>query len=244
MITDVVKASKFLSLVLRHKPEEIRITLDSQGWVDVSVLLAALAGKMDEAMVRRAVAENNKQRFEFSPDGLRIRARQGHSVNVELGLDPEEPPSWLYHGTSINTIPLIRAGGIRKMARHAVHLSATVAVAQNVGERHGKPAILVVASGAMAANTDAKFYKSANGVWLTDYVPVEYILFPCSICHQQVYSNVSFMVHDALWASAGMPPNEVLHAKCLEQKLGRPLVEADFKDVPLNYHNGYIKVRP
>lgn len=177
MITDVVKASKFLSLVLRHKPEEVGVTLDPHGWVDVDVLLAAMRGKLDRAMLDRAVAENNKKRFEFSEDGLRIRASQGHSVDVDLGYAPAEPPEILYHGTAERNVASIRTGGLDNRARHAVHLSSTVDTALNVGGRHGKPVVLRVRARALAA-TGATFQVSTNGVWLTDAVPPEFIEFP------------------------------------------------------------------
>jgi putative RNA 2'-phosphotransferase len=174
MITNVVQASKFLSLILRHKPEEVGVTLDEHGWVDVAVLLTALAGKMDRPMLDRAVAENNKKRFEFSSDGLRIRASQGHSVDVDLGYAPADPPEFLYHGTTDRFLDSIRATGLEKRSRHAVHLCEDEATARSVGSRHGKPVILRVRARDLAA-TGAVFHRSTNGVWLTDSVPIAYL---------------------------------------------------------------------
>lgn len=124
-----VKISKFLSMVLRHQPDKVGITLDEAGWVDVDVLLAACAAKgrrFSRADLDHVVANNNKKRFAYSDDGRRIRASQGHSVTVELGLDPVEPPDVLYHGTATATLPLILAEGLKPMNRQDVHLSADV----------------------------------------------------------------------------------------------------------------------
>lgn len=180
MDRSLVSASKFLSLVLRHDPASIGITLDAAGWVDVDVLLAAMerAGKpLDRATLERVVAENDKRRFAFSEDGARIRASQGHSVAVELGLAPVEPPEELFHGTATRFVESIRAQGLRPGSRTHVHLSADEATARAVGTRHGKPAILRVASGAMHRDGHP-FVRSENGVWLAREVPVRYITFP------------------------------------------------------------------
>lgn len=237
-MSDVVHASKFLSLVLRHKPETIGITLDEQGWVDVEVLLKALNGKVDRAMLLRVVEENNKKRFEFSSSGLRIRASQGHSIPVDLGYAVEEPPSILYHGTPIAALPAIRANGLQKMSRHAVHLSEDEATAKVVGSRHGRAVVLQVYAGTMQLNGAGTFSKSTNGVWLTDCVPRPYIIFPCSECYQQMDRH--YMVREDVWAASGTPRDEMLHVACLQQRLRRKLVEADFTDVPINVMNGFI----
>ena len=238
-MSDIVRASKFLSLVLRHKPETIGITLDSAGWVNVRVLLAAMGDRMDRALLDRVVAENNKKRFEFSPSGLRVRASQGHTLTVDLGYEPQEPPGYLFHGTPITALPSIRATGLSKMDRHAVHLSEDGATAQTVGSRHGKCVVLCVYAGTMYWNGYGKFYKSTNGVWLTDCVPPEFLNHPCSDCYKQV--NRGYMVNNALWEAAGAQSNnEVLHVECLEKRLGRKLTGADFTDVPINVMNGFI----
>lgn len=174
------KASKFLSLVLRHKPETIGITLDRNGYTSVDELLAALQSNGWHAFTRddldRIVAENNKQRFEFSEDETQIRASQGHSVDVDLGLQPRTPPEFLYHGTVSRFVPDIKQDGLLRRSRHHVHLSQDQETATNVGSRRGKPVILTVHAGEM--HRDAyKFYLSANGVWLTDEVPPHYIDF-------------------------------------------------------------------
>ncbi len=237
-MSDVVRASKFLSLVLRHKPETIGITLDPAGWVDVEVLLAAMGDRMGRATLLRVVEENNKKRFEFSQDGLRIRASQGHTTPVDLGYEPQDPPDLLYHGTPVSSLSAIREGGLKKMDRHAVHLSEDETTARVVGSRRGQSVVLVVLAGTMHLNGYGKFYKSTNGVWLTDYVDPEFILFPCSDCHEKVYNH--YMVWDALWASVGATGREVLHVECLQKRLRRKLTEADFSDVPVNVINGFI----
>lgn len=233
----LVRASKHLSLVLRHDPASVGLTLTEDGWVGVSDLLAALSGRLDRPMLDRVVAENNKKRFEFSEDGLRIRARQGHSVDVDLGYEPTVPPEFLYHGTAVSAFAAIRKSGLVKMGRHAVHLSADTATARNVGGRHGKPVVLVVCAGALHRQTGAEFFLTANGVWLTDQVPPGFIVSPCSDCLEHV--DRLFMVHDDLWLSVATE-DERLHAECLARRLGRPLVEADFKPgVPVNEKNGF-----
>ena len=172
--------SKFLSLVLRHKPDEVGITLDEAGWVDVDVLLAACARHnvpFTLAELHAVVSTNDKKRFAFSPDGLRIRASQGHSVSVDLGLEPITPPEVLYHGTADRFLPGIRAEGLVKMSRQHVHLSATVETASAVGVRHGRLVVLTIRAGDMHRAGRA-FYRSANGVWLTEAVPAEFLVFP------------------------------------------------------------------
>lgn len=180
MDPSLVRASKFLSLVLRHKPEHIGITLDAAGWVGVDELLAA-AGRsgfaLDRATLERVVADNDKRRFAFSEDGARIRASQGHSVAVELGLEPQAPPEVLFHGTATRFLDSIRRGGLRPGSRTHVHLSADEATARTVGQRHGKPAVLRIDAGAMHRDGHA-FVRSENGVWLTEAVPAGYISFP------------------------------------------------------------------
>src|SRR5664279_196057 len=172
--------SKFLSLVLRHEPQRIGITLDSAGWTDVAALLAATAAHgtpITRAELDQIVATSDKQRFALSEDGMRIRANQGHSVEVELELAPATPPTILYHGTVDRFVDSIRAQGLIKGERHHVHLSADLETAQKVGGRRGKPLILVV----RAADMDAAghtFYVSQNGVWLTDHVPTVFLDFP------------------------------------------------------------------
>lgn len=173
----LVKVSKYLSRHLRHDPERLGITLDSAGWTDVAALLSACASRqmpITRAELEQVVAENDKKRFAFSPDGKRIRASQGHSVAVELEYEPITPPAILYHGTGAGSVPAIFAGGLQKMARHHVHLTDSTDTAVKVGGRHGKPVVLAVNADAMhrAGHT---FYRSENGVYLTDDVPPEYL---------------------------------------------------------------------
>ena len=174
------KISKFLSYVLRHDPAQIGITLDSAGWTDVAALLAASAAhgvSFTRDELTQVVATSDKQRFALSPDGARIRANQGHSVEVELELAPAVPPATLYHGTVDRFLDSIRAHGLIKGERHHVHLSADLATAQKVGGRRGKPVVLVVRAADMVAAGHA-FFVSANGVWLTEAVPAAFVDFP------------------------------------------------------------------
>ena len=172
-----VRISKFLSLVLRHRPEKIGIKLDRQGWVSVSRLLGACdANGMPLTLeeLRRVVSSNDKKRFSFSADGLYIRANQGHSVEVELGYEPVAPPPVLYHGTAERSLPSIKQQGLIKGRRHHVHLSQDMDTARAVGGRYGKPVVLKIESARMHED-GYLFYQAANGVWLTEHVPVEYI---------------------------------------------------------------------
>lgn len=173
----LVRLSKFMSLVLRHQPKLAGLTLDEGGWADVDMLLAAMQRKgmvVDRALLERVVAENDKKRFSLSEDGKRIRANQGHSIPVDLGLPPLAPPELLYHGTARQYLASIRRDGLLKRKRHAVHLSPDAETAARVGQRHGEPVVLVIEAGKMAADGHL-FYCSANGVWLTDHVPPAYI---------------------------------------------------------------------
>ena len=174
-----VRLSKFLSLVLRHDPSRIGITLDEAGWTDVDALLAACAAHgvtISRPQLHELVATSDKQRYALSEDGTRIRANQGHSVPVSLGLPPTPPPETLYHGTVEAALPGIRDKGLVKGARHDVHLSADLETATKVGGRRGKPVILTIRAGAMA-DAGHVFYRSENGVWLTERVPPEFIMF-------------------------------------------------------------------
>jgi putative RNA 2'-phosphotransferase len=176
----LVRTSRFLSKVLRHAPESVGLRLDDAGWVDVDDLLAASerAGvPLDRPTLERVVAENDKQRFALSADGVRIRASQGHSVPVELGLAPVVPPDVLFHGTADRNLESIRARGLVPGRRTHVHLSTDEATAVNVGRRHGRPVVLRIESGEMH-RTGQPFFRSDNGVWLTGAVPPAHIHFP------------------------------------------------------------------
>ncbi len=178
--SQTTSASKFLSLVLRHEPSAAHVTLDSAGWVDVDALLAgcAKAGRgLSRQDLEHVVVTNAKKRFEFSADGMRIRASQGHSVEVELDYKPQEPPALLYHGTATRFLDSIRVQGLLKMQRHQVHLSTETKTTMDVGARHGKPVLPTILAGEMHAAGHV-FCLSTNGVWLVEHVPVEFIQFP------------------------------------------------------------------
>ncbi len=175
----LLQISRMLSLVLRHEPSKIGITLDSQGWVDTATLLHQLSVhghliSIDD--LEEIVATNSKSRFAFDADHARIRASQGHSVAVDLGYTATTPPDQLFHGTAQHNVDAILSAGIERRNRHHVHLSKDKQTAQAVGQRHGAPIILTVNAKAMTEN-GIPFYQSENGVWLTDFVPAQYIVY-------------------------------------------------------------------
>ncbi|MDH6129447.1 RNA 2'-phosphotransferase [Kitasatospora sp. GP82] len=173
----LVKTSKLLSRVLRHDPGAIGVPMDGSGWVRVDALLAALAvrgTRLSRAELDFVVENNNKRRFAYSEDGASIRASQGHTVAVDLGLPATEPPPVLYHGTTGSSLDAILREGLRPMSRQDVHLSTDTETAVRVGSRHGRPVVLVVDAAALAADGHV-FRVSANGVWLTDAVPPGYL---------------------------------------------------------------------
>jgi len=166
-----------MSLVLRHKPEEIGLNLDDQGWVSVDELISKMNQKgvtVDFETLDKVVQTNDKKRFAFNDNKSMIRASQGHSIEVELNLQAVEPPDTLYHGTTEKYVDSIMQTGLQRQSRQHVHLSATIETARAVGSRHGKPVIFTIDAKAMY-NAGLKFYLSENGVWLADAVPVEYI---------------------------------------------------------------------
>lgn len=171
------RISKFLSYVLRHNPGMISIELDANGWTDVENLIRcahANGVEFDFDILKHVVETNSKKRFSFNDTFDKIRASQGHSIEVELGYKPLKPPPVLYHGTGINSVDLILKNGLEKKGRHHVHLSSDIQTAINVGQRHGKPVVLKILSAQM--HEDAfEFYLSDNGVWLTDCVPAKYL---------------------------------------------------------------------
>jgi putative RNA 2'-phosphotransferase len=175
----LTRISKFLSFVLRHNPQAIGITLDGEGWVPVNELLAAAArdGKsISGEQLEEVVATNDKKRFAFSDDRRLIRANQGHSVEVDLNLTPVEPRDLLFHGTVDRFLDSIRAKGLIRGNRHHVHLSADRGTAARVSQRRGRPVVLVVDAGQMH-RAGHQFYRSENGVWLTEAVPAAYLNF-------------------------------------------------------------------
>jgi putative RNA 2'-phosphotransferase len=177
---ETIKASKFLSLILRHEPERVGLTLGEAGWVGVDELLRAVNSHgrtLTLDGLKHIVATSDKKRFAFSEDGQRIRANQGHSVEVDLQYPPQTPPELLYHGTATRFLEGIRKDGLQKMGRHDVHLSAETKVTMQVGGRHGRPVLLVIRAGDMH-RAGHVFRCSTNGVWLVNCVPPEFIEFP------------------------------------------------------------------
>lgn len=169
--------SKYLSYLLRHEPEAAGLSLDPAGWVEVNALLDACSSNghpISLNELHELVATSPKQRFALSPDGLRIRANQGHSTPVDLGYAPCEPPDILFHGTVAKNLPSIRASGLQRMDRHHVHLSSDEQTAVSVAMRRGKSVVLIVDARAMR-DAGHTFYQSTNGVWLTDAVPPNFI---------------------------------------------------------------------
>jgi putative RNA 2'-phosphotransferase len=164
--------SKRISYVLRHDPADAGLTLDENGWASVALLLIDL--RVDMATLEKIVADNEKKRFAFNDDNTKIRAVQGHSVDVDLGLVAKEPPSVLYHGTSRDTMKYIVRQGILPMSRQHVHLSADRDTAKSVGGRHGKPYVIEIWTQVMV-EAGHKFYLSENGVWLTESVPTNFL---------------------------------------------------------------------
>ena len=178
--TELKHVSKFLSYILRHNPEEINLTVDSQGWADISELIikaqskTPLTQKLTQELIKQVVATSDKQRFKISDDGLKIRANQGHSIKVDLQLKPQQPPAILYHGTASRFIDAIISEGLKAAKRQHVHLSSDITTAHKVGQRHGKPVILTIDAQNMFKQ-GYQFYLSDNHVWLTNKVPSEYI---------------------------------------------------------------------
>ncbi|NUT37168.1 MAG: RNA 2'-phosphotransferase [Hamadaea sp.] len=172
---DLVKTSKRLAYVLRHRPDSIGLTLTPDGWADIDELLRALAGhgmRLTRADLDLVVAGNDKRRFLI--DGDRIRASQGHSLDVDLGLTPLAPPDRLFHGTARDALDGIFLDGLVRGNRHHVHLSADERTALTVGARHGSPVVLAVDAAAMVAE-GLHFFRSDNDVWLTDHVPARHL---------------------------------------------------------------------
>ncbi len=176
-MTDSVTASKFLSLLLRHKPQEVGLELDGEGWAEIEEIVqrtAASKTPLTRVLIEQVVRASDKQRFQISEDGLKVKANQGHSIPIDLGLTFSVPPAMLYHGTASRFLDSIGRQGLVKGERLHVHLSADPEVARQVGLRHGKPVVLGVDSGAMH-RAGMRFLVSANGVWLTDFVPAIYL---------------------------------------------------------------------
>ena len=173
------RTSKFLSFVLRHKPESIGLELDPNGWVPLDNLIEKAAPEMplDRDLILEVVRSSDKQRFALSRDGDRIRANQGHSVKVDLELKSKDPPPVLFHGTATRFLDSIMEQGLRPGQRHHVHLSSDRETAVAVGRRHGKPVVLRIAADDMRAQ-GFEFFLSENGVWLTEKVPPVFLSHP------------------------------------------------------------------
>ena len=176
----IIQTSKFLSLILRHEPERVGLQLGEAGWVAVDDLLNAVnqhGTPLTRDQLNHIVATSDKRRLAFSEDCQRIRASQGHSVEIDLQYAPQQPPEILYHGTATRFLDAIRKDGLQKMARHDVHLSAETKMTLQVGGRHGKPVLLKIRAGEMH-RAGFVFRCSANNVWLVDHVPPQFIEFP------------------------------------------------------------------
>lgn len=166
---------KALAMLLRHDPARFGVALDCAGWGDVAAVAAGLG--LDVVGLLTIIRQDEKGRFVLSEDGAHVRAAQGHSFEVDLGLVPREPPSMLWHGTHSAVLEPIRREGLRPMGRTHVHLSGDPETASRVGGRRGKPVLLRVMAGAMwAAGTP--FYRAENGVWLVDAVTPGFLEVP------------------------------------------------------------------
>lgn len=172
---DLIKISRFISLILRHKPEVAGVVLDKNGWADVDELILGVSKThiLDMALLEDIVASDDKQRYSFNEDKTKIRANQGHSIEVDVELQESVPPQFLWHGTGEKYVEKIRVEGIKPKTRLYVHLSPDYEVAADVGCRHGQLHVFKISAGKMHED-GFKFYKSVNNVWLTKYVPTEY----------------------------------------------------------------------
>ncbi len=185
----LTKTSKFLSLVLRHQPERIGLKLDDAGWANVKELLKK--AHLDIDSLEYIVENNNKKRFEFNEKKTKIRASQGHSIDVNLGYKAAAPPGILYHGTAAKNYDAIKSGGLKKMKRHHVHLSVDAETAKDVGARHGKPIVYKVFSGEMHED-GIPFYVSTNNVWLTEHVDPKYLMLIDGLYVVRVYDGFDY----------------------------------------------------
>jgi putative RNA 2'-phosphotransferase len=182
MDDDLIRTSKFLSYVLRHNPGALGLSLDPGGWADVETLIerAREEGRpLSQSRLRHVIEAGNQTRFALSADGPKIRANYGHSIDVDLNLEPTPPPNRLYHGTARRVLPAIRSEGLRPQSRQYVHLSPTPEEADAVGQRHGASVVLPVKAPALH-NAGHTLYRSTDTVWLTRHVPPSFLQFPSS----------------------------------------------------------------
>ncbi|MDO5088284.1 MAG: RNA 2'-phosphotransferase [Leptotrichiaceae bacterium] len=179
--TELKQLSKFISLILRHSPDEIKIKFDKYGWADIEELIGGINKtgnqKIDFKILEKIVNTDDKKRYQFNEGRTKIRACQGHSLKVELELEPVKPPKILYHGTAERNMVSIKREGLKKGNRQYVHLSEEIETVYNVGKRHGKPCIIIVMADKMYKD-GKKFYVSKNKVWLTENIETEYLKFP------------------------------------------------------------------
>ena len=173
---DLNKTSRFISLILRHRPDTIGISLDEHGWASVEELLAGISQTqyIDMEMLEKIVETDSKQRYSFNEDKTLIRANQGHSIDVDVELPKKQPPVFLYHGTGEKYVSSIDEQGLIPKSRLYVHLSGDEATATIVGSRHGRPVVYEVLASQMY-HDGYEFFQSVNGVWLTKSVPVQYL---------------------------------------------------------------------
>jgi len=174
MTQSLTEISKFLSYILRHKPDAIGLKIDAQGWANIKDIIEKADIEITETMIKNVVVSSDKKRFIISDDGLCIRANQGHSVDIDLGLKPKEPPEILYHGTASRFLDEIRRHGLRPQNRQYVHLSDNVETAMKVGQRHGKSVVLSIPAQSMH-KIGHLFFQAENGVWLIKAVPAQFI---------------------------------------------------------------------
>lgn len=174
MDISLAKISKFLSYVLRHKPEAIGLELDAEGWASIQVIINKADMPIDRSIIEQAVSTNDKQRFALSEDGQYIRANQGHSIDINLGLKPKAPPVDLYHGTAKRFLENILCEGLKPQNRQYVHLSPDEETAHKVGQRHGSPVILKIPALEMH-KSGHEFFLTENGIWLIKNVSAKYL---------------------------------------------------------------------
>lgn len=174
MNKELAKISKYLSYILRHNPDSIGLLLDAQGWASIDDLILKADFSLNYELLKKTIEQNDKKRFIISEDGLYIRANQGHSISIDLDLEPTEPPYFLYHGTADRFLSSIMEKGLEPRQRQYVHLSKDIQTALKVGQRHGKPVVLTIEAKKMCEHGH-EFFLSENGVWLTKKVPAQFL---------------------------------------------------------------------